>query len=471
MRLQSLRAKFAIANSLPMLLLMPVLSLYLLNTLETFYTQKILQQLAQQALLIFDQVRAEPALVEEPAAAQAFLTAVGSNTGARVLLLSKAGLILGSTRTADADYIGVHYMTPAIADALRGTPAYGTGPGLTSEVAYVAMPVRQNGVVHGVLRLSYEVEDVRAQFNQLRWLVMGGTGATVLLGLALGLALTKTITSPLHHLTKRIQELAAGNYAARVDTERQDEIGLLARSFNQMAAQLAAAEATRQQQLAAIVHELARPLTGMSAAVETLLDDTAADPELRHELMAGVGEEIARLERMVSTLQQVQQQILQPIQLQCTPVSLTRIIEATIANFAPLATQRGITLAAKLPANLPIICIDEDRLIQVLTNLLDNALKFTARGGTITVEVWMAANAIQVCVTDTGVGITPEELPQIFQQFYRGDAARPPETRGMGLGLTICREIITAHGGEIWAERPRDQGARLIFTIPTLGRL
>ena len=471
MRLQSLHTKFAIANILPILLLMPLLSLYLLNTLEEFYTEKLLERLAQQGLLIFDQVRADPALVEDPAAAQAFLTQVGHSTGARVLLLSQTGIILGSTRPEDTDYIGTRYMAPAVADALRGEAAQGTGQGLAGEAALVVMPVQHNGAVRGVLRLSYEVDDVLDQFTQLRWLVVGGTGMTALLGLALGLGLAKTVTRPLRSLTQSVQELANGNYTPRVAILRQDEIGLLTRRFNQMATRLADAERTRQQQLAAIVHELARPLTGMSAAVETLLDDVNVNVELRHDLLAGVGEEIARLERLVGTLQQVQKQILQPLQLRCTPVSLDRIIQATIANFKPAATQRGVTLSTNLPADLPTICIDEDRVIQVLTNLLDNALKFTASGGAITVEAWVEADAIQVCVTDTGVGIAPEQLPYIFQQFYRGAESRPPETRGMGLGLTICQQIITAHNGKIWGKSTLNQGTRLIFTLPALEKL
>ena len=471
MRLQSLYTKFAIANILPILLLMPLLSLYLLNTLEEFYTEKLLQRLAQQGLLIFDQVRENPVLVEDPAAAQAFLAQVGHNTGARVLLLSEAGIILGSTRSEDTDYIGTRYRAPAVEEALRGLATQGTGQGLTSEVAYVVMPVQRNSTVRGVLRLSYEVDDVRTQFNQLRWLVVGGTGMTALLGLALGLGLAKTVTGPLRYLTYSVQELTAGNYTARVDTQRQDEIGILTRSFNQMATQLADAETMRQQQLAAIVHELARPLTGMSAAVETLLDDVDADVELRHELLAGVGEEIARLERLVGTLQQVQKQIFQPLQLRCTPASIVQIIHATIANFEPIAIQRGVTLSAKLPPDLPVISCDEDRVIQVLTNLLDNALKFTPSGGSITVEAWVEVDAIQVCVTDSGVGIAAEELPYIFQQFYRGAESRPPETRGMGLGLTICQQIVTAHGGKIWAESTLNQGTRMIFTLPALEKL
>jgi signal transduction histidine kinase len=328
------------------------------------------------------------------------------------------------------------------------------------------MPVQDNGVVHGVLRLTYEVDDLRAQFNQLRWLVVGGTGVTAILGLVLGLGLATTITSPLHQLTERVQEIAAGQYGARVAIQRQDEIGSLARSFNQMAARLEEAESARQLQLAAIVHELARPLAGMRAAVETLLDGADADVEMRSDLLAGVGEELARLDRLISTLQDFHKHVFRPLQLQRARVSVERVIRASVATFEPMAAQLDIRLGLELSADLPTICADEDRLIQVLTNLLDNALKFTPRGGTITVEAGKQDDAVWIGVTDTGVGIAPDELPHVFQQFYRGAESRPPEKRGMGLGLTICREIISAHGGKIWVESEAGHGARFTFTLP-----
>jgi signal transduction histidine kinase len=466
MKLQSLRTRLTIAHILPILLLMPLLSLYLLYTLEEFYTQKLLQRLAQQSLLLYDQVQEQPTLLEDAEAAQAFLSGVARNTDASVILLSKEGTILGSTRIEDAERIGTRYTAPAVEQALRGAPAQGTGPGLGSEVVYIALPIQADEVTTGVLRLAYEVDDVRSQFDQLRWLVVGGTGITAVLGLALGLGLATTITGPLQQLTQRVEEVASGKYGARVAIQRQDEIGTLAHSFNQMAERLEEAESARQRQLAAIVHELARPLTGMRAAVETLLDGADADPEMRSDLLTGTGGELARLERLIGALQHVHKHVLQPLQLQRTPLSLVRVIGASVANFEPAAARLGITLVDNTPANLPTVCADEDRLIQVLTNLLDNALKFTPRGGEVTVEAGEDTDAVWIRVADTGVGIAADELPFLFQQFYRGAESRPPEKLGMGLGLTICQEIVAAHGGKIWAESQPDYGARFTFTLP-----
>jgi two-component system sensor histidine kinase BaeS len=464
--MRSLRVQLALSNTLPILLLMPLLSLYLLYSLESFFTPKLLTQLSQQARLLYDQVQADQTLVADALAAQRFMTDIARKTDARVLLLSKSGVVLASTRPEDADRIGIPYADPTIVRALQGEVVQGIGPGFTTEVIYVVMPIQQEGVTTGALRLSYEVDDVRRQFSQMWRIILGGVALTVLLGLGIGGGLALTITRPLRLLGERIQAIASGNYEVRAEIVRRDEVGMLAQNINQMAVRLEEARVARRQQLAAVVHELARPLTGMRAAVETLLDGAAEDGEMRTPLLIGIGEELVRLERLIGALQDVQRRGLKPLQIKRSPVSLERVSRASVTSFEPVAAQLGVTLSMKIPANLPLISADEDRLIQVLTNLLDNALKFTPRDGEVTIQVIDQHSAVWVAVTDTGIGIAPHELPYLFQQFYRGDEKRTPEKQGMGLGLTICREIIEAHGGQIWVESTSGQGARFSFILP-----
>lgn len=466
MIIRSLRAKLALSHVLPILLLTPLLSLYLIYSLEEFFTQELLQQLTQQTHLLFAQVAEDGLLLDRATAAQAFLATVARQTDARVLLLTNTGVILGSTRAEDSDRIGTRYQDPAITQALQGEFVQGIGPGLTAEVIYVVAPIYRDNGVQGALRVSYEVDDIRSQFNQVRRYILGGVALTLLLGLGLGLSLAWTITQPLRQLRARVQEIAQGNYQARVDLQRQDEVGVLAQSVNQMAIQLEEGRLARQQQLAAVVHELTRPLTGMRAAVETLVDGAAEEAEMRTVLLTGLAEELARLARLIATLQDVQRRELKPLQVSRTPIALERVLQASISHFEPVATQLGVTLTLSIPEKLPSVNGDEDRLIQVLINLLDNALKFTPRGGKIAVHAVERAEAIWVSVSDSGVGIAAHEIPYLFQQFYRGDEARTPEKQGMGLGLTICREIIEAHGGQIWAESKPDQGAHFTFTLP-----
>lgn len=465
----SLRTKLAISHLLPILLLTPLLSLYLLYSLEEFFNQKLLQQLFQQSQLLFDQVQSDPALVESPLVAQGFLTNLARKTDARVILFSRKGVILGSTRPEDTNRIGAFYTDIAVQRAMQGEQMSGIGLGFTTEVVYVVKPVQQDGITIGVLRLSYEVDDIRRQFGQVRQFVLGGGALTGILGLGLAIGLATTITRPLHELSERVQDIATGNYQARVGIQQQDEVGALAQRFNQMAAQLEEGEKARKRQLAAVVHELARPLTSMRAAVETLTDGAAEDTKIRSTLLRGIAGELARLERLIRTLQDVQRRELKPIRLQWTQVNLARLIRASLMNFEIIAGQLGIMLTTRIQSPLPLVQADEDRIIQVLTNLLDNALKFTEHGGAITVEAYTQNDMLEVAVVDTGSGIAPDELPHLFLQFYRGAASRPPEKQGMGLGLAICGEIITAHGGRIWAESEPGRGARFTFTLPQTG--
>jgi signal transduction histidine kinase len=270
-------------------------------------------------------------------------------------------------------------------------------------------------------------------------------------------------------LSHRIRKLAAGEFPAQVPVQRTDEIGILAQSFNQMAARIEEAQTLRQRQLAAIVHELARPLTGIRAAVETLADGAADDKEVAVELLTGIGEEIERLVRLLGPLQRLDQRIVHPLRLNQCEVNLANVIKASFAQYELVAQQAGSTLLSRIPTNLPLVYVDEDRVIQLLVNLLDNALKFTPPGGTIVLEVSAQDEFALICVADSGVGIGPDEMPHLFQQFYRGAESRPLEKRGMGLGLTICREIITAHGGKIWVESELNKGTRVLFTLPFAG--
>lgn len=464
--MRSLRTRLVVSHIIPTLLLMPVLSLFLLYALERLYTQSLVQQLVYQAQLLRTEVERDPALVASAGAAQAFLATIAPLTDSRVVMLDRDATVLASTRKEDSERIGSHFEHPSVTQALRGEMAQGVGPGFASDVAYVILPLRQGTRIIGALRLSYEVSDVRDQFARFRWLVLGGIALTVVLALGLALGLATTITRPLRRLSESAHDIADGNYQARVDIQGHDEVGTVAHSFNQMVARLKEAEQARERQLAAIAHELGRPLAGMRAAVETLQAGACADAEMRDTLLTGVAEELSRLERLVGTLQNVHKHALRPMQLNRSEVSPERVIRASVANFEAVAAQAGITLSIETPPKLPRIRADEDRLIQVLTNLLDNAFKFTPRGGRITVQVRELEQGIQVCVMDTGVGIAPDELPHVFQQFYSGDS-RPPEKRGMGLGLAICREIITAHTGQIWAESEVGKGACFVFSLPT----
>jgi signal transduction histidine kinase len=464
--IRSLRNKFALSHIIPILLLLPILTLYLLYSLDTFFTQALLQQLGYQAQLLQNELQRDPGILANHQTAQEFVSELHHVTDARIVILAPDSTILASSEATEINPVGTRFSDAAVTQALAGQAAQGVGPGLVAEVAYVVLPIANQGKIIGALRLSYKVADFRSYFSQLQWLVLGGTGVTIVLGLGLGLSLATTITRPLRALSESAQEIAKGNYAARTEVHSRDELGILELNFNQMAARLQELEQARKRQLAAIRHELARPLTGMRAAVEILRDGTDMDAEAREPLLDGVLEELGRLQRMLDTLQYEEKRTLRPLSLQRAVISLDRMIHATLANYEALAAQAQITLSAELPSTPLYVYADEDRLIQVLTNLLDNAFKFTWRGGRIIVTAAVKENNVAVSVEDTGTGIAPDELPYVFQEFYSGSKTHLPEQRGMGLGLAICREIVTAHGGTIQAESTPGRGTRFTFYLP-----
>ncbi|MGE5265403.1 MAG: ATP-binding protein [Acidobacteriota bacterium] len=464
--IRSLRGKLAISHVVPTLLLLPLLSLYLLYSVESFYTQSLLQQLVYQSQLVRSEIERDPDVPAKLEATKVFLARVADLIGSRVILLNEDATIIASTEKEDASRIGTHYNTPPVEQALKGETAQGLGPGFTTDVAYVVVPLKDHGEVIGALRLSYRVNDVRAQFDQLRLLIIAGIILTVIMAFGLSWVLSLTIARPLSALRASAHGIAAGDYGARVAIRSRDEVGDLAASFNQMAERLEQAEQARERQLAVIAHELARPLTGLRAGLEALQEDPEIEPEMHATLVGGIADELDRLERLIRTLQGLHKRALRPMQLNCAEISPEHLIRACLENFQVAANQLGVNLTAEIPAGLPIIRADEDRIIQVLTNLLDNALKFTPRGGRVVVQAGVVLDSIWIHVADTGVGIAPNELPNVFQQFYRGDESRPPEKRGMGLGLAICREIVVAHGGRIEAESDIGKGARFTFTLP-----
>ncbi|MBI5034585.1 MAG: HAMP domain-containing protein [Chloroflexi bacterium] len=462
----TLRTKLSISHILPILIVMPILSLYLVYSLEGFFTESLLQQITYQAQILREQSEREPQVTVDPQAAQNLLRRIAPLTDARVILLSKDATMLASTDPDDAPQIGHRYTDASITQALNGERAQGVGTGFTANVAYVALPLLQQTAASGAIRVSYEVGDLQTQVTKLQLLILGGIAVAIIIGQFIGLGLATTITRPLLQLDESVREIAAGEYRGRVRINTRDEVGTLAQSFNQMAAHLAEAEQTRERQLASIVHELARPLTIMRAAVETLRATIDTDREIRDTMLTNLEEEFGRMERLLRNLRGIHRRAERPLELDLAMIPLNRIIEASLASFEPLAEQTGITLRVEMSKPLPLIRADEDRLIQVLTNLLDNAFKFTPRGGTISVRALQKNNSVTVQVEDTGIGIAPTELSHLFEPFYTGDESRPLEKRGMGLGLTICREIIMAHGGQIQIDSVKPKGTRVSFSLP-----
>ncbi|MEW6661399.1 MAG: ATP-binding protein [Bacillota bacterium] len=293
--------------------------------------------------------------------------------------------------------------------------------------------------------------------------VRRGGLAAALLAVGLGIAFSGRLTFPLVKLTEAAKKLAGKELSCRVEITSRDEIGELAQAFNAMADNLERNERIRQNLVADVAHELRTPLAILRGNLESLQEGVV---EPTPAILASLHDEVLRMSRLVSDLQElslVEAGIL-PLQLQ--PVFLHELAEQVGMLFAAEAAAKEVRLIIDVSSDLPPAQIDRDRIAQVMLNLLANALRYTKAGGSITLSAAREGERLCLQVKDTGVGIKAEELPHIFDRFFRGDKSRSRAEGGGGLGLAIAKGFVEAHGGEIWAESSLGEGSTFYLTLP-----
>ncbi|NCP87224.1 MAG: two-component sensor histidine kinase [Anaerolineae bacterium CG_4_9_14_3_um_filter_57_17] len=286
-----------------------------------------------------------------------------------------------------------------------------------------------------------------------------------LAALLVSLLFSRGIVAPLQQMTRASQRIAAGHYAERVEISGQDEIAQLGGQFNQMAAELEQVEAMRRRLIGDVSHELRTPLTAIKGYMEGLMDGVLpASAETYQQIHT----EAERLSRLVDDLQELSRVEAGAFSLNFAPISLSSLMETTAKRLLPHLQQKNITLNLVLLPELPPLRVDGDRITQVLTNLVSNAIQYTPVGGVVTVSTALTGAEMCVSIADTGVGIPAENLPHIFDRFYRVDKSRSrQEGGGSGIGLTIAKALVEAHGGKIWAESAGvGQGSVFSFTLP-----
>ncbi len=282
--------------------------------------------------------------------------------------------------------------------------------------------------------------------------------------LTLSLYLSRRVIVPIKAITSVSQRISDGHYDERVQEENQDELGQLAHSFNQMAEKLEKVEEMRRQLIGDVAHELRTPLTTIKGSVEALEDGVLpASPETYQLIL----HEAERLNHLVDDLQELSRVESGAYELDLQPLQLSSLQSSIQKRFGYQFEEKGLSFSSQIPSNLPLIRADEHRLIQILTNLLNNALHYTPKGGEVKLSASQSNKEIQITVSDNGAGISAEHLENIFTRFYRADKSRARQAGGSGIGLTITKHLVEAHGGKIWAKSEgEDKGSTFTFTLP-----
>ena len=293
-------------------------------------------------------------------------------------------------------------------------------------------------------------------------------GAT-LIALFLGILLARTLTRPIQALTQATQAIAAGDLEQQVHVSTRDELGELASAFNRMSADLAQANAARRQMTADIAHDLRTPLTVISGYLESMRDGVLKPTPARFDTMYAEAQHLLRLVEDLRTLSLADAG---KLTLNKTTVPPQALLGQLAATYQLPAERNGVSLLVDVPDYVPDLVIDPDRMIQVLGNLVSNALRYTTEGGHITLGAAAQGNAISITVADTGTGIPQEALPRIFDRFYRVEESRTQDDLSVvheaesGLGLAIAKSIVEAHGGTIRVTSEVGKGTTFTVTLP-----
>lgn len=332
------------------------------------------------------------------------------------------------------------------------------------------IPITEDGEVIGILvspQMPFEGQPRELEFiERINLTLFYGALIGAVIALLLGIFLSRTLTRPIRELTRATHAISEGDLAQQVPVRTNDELGELAQAFNKMSTELSRSVNTRKQMTADIAHELRTPLSLILGHAEAVHDGVLPPT---HENFEIIREEAARLEHLINDLRTLSLADAGELTMTLQTIEPQRLLQEVSALYQYQAQRKNISLELDIATPLPGLEVDPGRMIQVLTNILDNATRHTPEGGRILLSAKRAAEYVELAVQDSGPGVPAENLDHIFERFYRTDSSRQRDGAvpgGSGLGLAIARSIVQAHNGQLSAESEAGQGLKIIVRLP-----
>ena len=341
----------------------------------------------------------------------------------------------------------------------------------------VAVPIRgYNGSGVYVLYIIDNKQTISNLNAEIFTLILEAVIIGFAISIAISLIISRTLLSPIRGMTKAAEAMADGDFSTKIRVESSDEIGILATTFNDMAAQIETmleelknSELLRREFVANVSHELRTPLTSIRTYAETISDNREIPQETEEEFLRVIINESDRMTKIVQDLLELSRFDSGNSRLSVEMFSIEKSLRDVYAAIAMEARKRRHVLNLELEWRMPMIMGDRARIEQVLMNIIANALKYTPDGGTIDIYGGRVGDEVWIKIQDTGIGIPKEDLSRIFDRFYRVDKARSRESGGTGLGLSIAKELVTRHGGDIMVDSFQGKGTSVTVTLPIKG--
>jgi two-component system, OmpR family, phosphate regulon sensor histidine kinase PhoR len=582
---RSIRWRIGIVFAVLIIACIGGLGAYLSHLTRSDHLDTLRTQLTDQAWLVGD-LSAPYFAGNQTESLEALAQRLGEQIGARITIIDKNGVVLADSEE-DPATLDNHANRPEVIDAL----SKGTGSSirysatLHYNMMYVAVTLTSNGGTVGIARVALPLTQIDKSLEHVNQIIIIGAVIAAVIAILLAFQILRITTGPVKKLTQLSKKMAEGELDQEIQITSRDEVGELARAFNQMAARLKemvalvtnerdmmatilsniddaifmvdrdskvttmnqAAErisqtqtnkalghtfievvrdhelnevlqhclSTREQQTGAveikpqkqllsmiatplsgdsgclvhirdltelrrlemirqdfisnISHELRTPIASVKALAETLNEGAIEDPSVAKDFLSRINVEADKLAQMVQELGELSRIESREAPLQKRHINMADAIEHAVDRLRAQSDRAGLNLDIDIPPTLPKVMADEARVEQVLVNLIHNAIKFTPSGGRISISAKVKDNFILVSVSDTGVGIPADDLPRIFERFYKADKSR--SGGGTGLGLAIAKHIVEAHGGRIWAESTEGRGSTFNFTLPLTSRV
>lgn len=442
------------------------------NVAKENYIQNLKEQLADKGRMIALALPGPENLDAERARAMA------QAAGGRITVVRADGKVLVDS-DADAARMENHRTRPELMQAFRGGVGSDIRQSATVGVAflYVAVPVERGAIA---VRVALPLSRFNRHVSQIRGKILVSTAVAFLPAILIAAVLARFISRRFATIMSHAGELARGNFRARLTQTDNSEFGQLSQTLNETAqnlqqtvaqlqheqAELEKLERVRKDFVINVSHELATPLASIQGYTETLIDGALYDPEHNMRFLGIIrhnAERLARLTADLLTISRVEQKR-QKFEFEIHPVHM--LLRDAIEQVQPIAQKKGVQLTEERAADGAEVCCDSEAVSQILSNLLDNAIKYTSAGGHIAVGARQAGGMMEFYVRDTGIGIPQEELPRLFERFYRVDKARSRELGGTGLGLSIVKHLVAAHNGSARVESRVREGTTFFFTLP-----
>jgi len=341
-------------------------------------------------------------------------------------------------------------------DAARVTPSPGgPRPGLLPHM-------RDRGPMRGMMRRVMGSPEIRFLL-QLRRATWQAVFVGVLAAVVLGVGVARYVTAPLRQLSDAASRVGAGDLAQHVPVPSDDDLGSLAAAFNTMTSDLRRLEESRRHLVADIAHELGTPLSVLQANLEGMLDGVV---DATPDRLAALHTQVRLLVRLVEDLRDLSLAQAGRLPLDRRPVDLAGLVASAAAAISLPAAEKGVTVERQVATGLPSLVADRERLMQIVHNLLDNAIRHTPAGGVVTLGLEAVGDAVRLWVRDTGAGIPPGDAERIFDRFHRLDASRSRASGGSGLGLAIVKSLVEAHGGQVTVTSKLGEGSTFTVVLP-----